>query len=128
VAYVDAFTILGKLDMTGYIASIMVTEGMMGAENPLHERLEELAASRVAYKQVAKRHDDLNIELNHASLSRLFFKEIKALSPQAQQRALDTLCYLIELNFRALDQAADFYAGQMQLSLCSLDAIVSRKR
>ena len=119
-AYVDAFTVLGRYDAIGYMSSIMVTEGMLGVDNPVHHRLEALASSRVDYQRVAKRHDDLNVELNHASLSRLFFEEVHAISPQAQQRALANLAFLIELNFRAMDQAADFYGAQRELTLCSL--------
>jgi hypothetical protein len=121
-AYVDAFTVLGRYDAIGYMSSIMVTEGMLGVDNPIHDRLETLASSQIDYQRVAKRHDDLNIELNHASLSRLFFEEVQAISPEAQQRALANLSFLIELNFRAMDQAVDFYGSQRELNMCSLAA------
>ncbi|MCS3803936.1 hypothetical protein HNO92_003928 [Chromobacterium alkanivorans] len=120
-AYVDAFTVLGRYDPIGYLSSIMVTEGMLGVDNPVHERLESLVEFRADYQRVAKRHDDLNLELNHAALSRLFFREISALSPLTQQRALSNLAYLLELNLRAMDQVADFYGPQAQLAVCSLD-------
>lgn len=120
-AYVDAFTVLGRYDPIGYLSSIMVTEGMLGVDNPVHGRLESLVEFRADYQRVAKRHDDLNVELNHAALSRLFFREITALSPQAQQRAQANLAYLLELNLRAMDQVADFYGPQAQLAICSLD-------
>ncbi|PYE21305.1 hypothetical protein [Paraburkholderia silvatlantica] len=119
-AYVDAFTVLGRYDSIGYMSSIMVTEGMLGVDNPVHHRLEVLTSSKVDYQRVAKRHDDLNVELNHASLSRLFFEEVRAISPEAQERALASLAFLIELNFRAMDQAADFYGDQSDLTMCSL--------
>ncbi|UJB30663.1 hypothetical protein [Chromobacterium sp. Beijing] len=120
-AYVDAFTVLGRYDPIGYLSSIMVTEGMLGVDNPVHERLESLVEFRADYQRVAKRHDDLNLELNHAALSRLFFREISALSPRTQQRAEANLAYLLELNLRAMDQVADFYGPQAQLAVCSLD-------
>ncbi|MFD1558495.1 hypothetical protein ACFSHT_23145 [Paraburkholderia silviterrae] len=119
-AYVDAFTVLGRYDAIGYMSSIMVTEGMLGVDNPVHERLEKLSSSLIEYKKVAKRHDDLNLELNHAALSRLFFEELRAISPVAQRRALANLAFLIELNFRAMDQAAEFYGKQHDLTICSL--------
>jgi hypothetical protein len=121
VAYVDIFTLLGKLDLIGYFASIMVTEGMIGMENPLHERLEKLAGPMPGYTKVARRHDDLNVELNHASLSRLFFQSVEAVSPDAQRRAFSTLAYLLELNYRALNQAADYYCPQKVLQLYRLE-------
>jgi hypothetical protein len=119
-AYVDAFTVLGRYDAIGYMSSIMVTEGMLGVDNPVHHRLEALASSQLDYQRVAKRHDDLNVELNHSALSRLFFEQVQAISPKAQQRALTNLAFLIELNFRAIDQAADFYGDQRELTMCSL--------
>ncbi|AUH50254.1 hypothetical protein CXB49_05175 [Chromobacterium sp. ATCC 53434] len=121
-AYVDAFTVLGRYDPIGYLGSIMVTEGMLGMDNPVHERLESLAGDSAEYRRVAKRHDDLNVELNHAALSRLFFREISVLTPHAQQRALANLSYLLELNVRAMDQVADFYGAQAELRICSLDS------
>jgi hypothetical protein len=119
-AYVDAFTVFGRYDPIGYISSIMVTEGMVGTENPLHDRLEELVSTRANYQQIVKRHDDLNIELNHAALSRLFFCELSEISPAAQRRALANLAFLLELNIRAMDQASDFYGAQSTLTMCSL--------
>ncbi|WP_320533880.1 hypothetical protein [Robbsia andropogonis] len=120
-AYVDAFTVIGRFDAVGYMASIMVTEGMLGIDNPVHHRLEELANCKIDYQAIAKRHDELNVELNHASLSRLFFEEVGVISPDAQNRALENLAFLIELNFRAMDQAADFYGKQETLRMCSLE-------
>ncbi|WP_047250289.1 hypothetical protein [Chromobacterium subtsugae] len=125
-AYVDAFTVLGRYDPIGYLGSIMVTEGMPGVDNPVHQRLEELVEGRADYQRVAKRHDDLNLELNHAALSRLFFREISVLAPLAQQRALGNLGYLLELNLRAMDQVADFYGAQSRLAICSLDSYAAR--
>ncbi|OHX17062.1 hypothetical protein [Chromobacterium sphagni] len=124
-AYVDAFTVLGRYDPIGYLSSIMVTEGMPGMDNPVHQRLESLVEDRADYQRVAKRHDDLNLELNHAALSRLFFREISVLSPQTQRWALGNLAYLLELNLRAMDQVADFYGAQTRLTMCSLDSYVA---
>lgn len=113
LAYVDAFTQIAEADPAGYFASIMITEGLLGQEHPFHQNFEkafeEPGSETGDYSDVSKQHTLLNIELNHSSLSRLLFADAARLSPQAQRRAAEHMLFLLELNFRGLDQLSDWY-------------------
>jgi hypothetical protein len=110
VAFVDTFTAIAERDPIGYLISIFVTEGMLGEKSPLNELLGQAEAPQEEFKDVAARHETLNINLNHSSLSRHMMKEVKTLSVAQQTRALGSLLYLLELNHRGWDEVFEYYA------------------
>lgn len=93
----------------------MITEGMIGKSSPLYDFLERIMADKLEYQRVARAHDNLNIDLHHTSLSRLFMCDIEMLTPASQQRAIKHVLYLLELNHRSLEQMATYYSAQEKL-------------
>lgn len=116
-AYVDAFTHIADIDPIGFIASIMITEGMLIENSPLHDYLEKLMSDNSAYQKVSRKHEGLNIELNHSSLSRLFMQDVNVISLEAQKSAINHILYLLELNYRSLDQLTKYYSDNQCISL-----------
>lgn len=114
-AYVDAFTVVADDNPEGFFTSAMITEGMIGRPSPLYDFLDRMMADNFDYQQVARKHDNLNIDLNHAYLSRLFMSDIDVMTPAAQQRAMKQFLYLLELNQRSLDQMTAYYSAQEKL-------------
>lgn len=108
-AFVDTFTAIAAHDPVGYLISIFVTEGMLGDKSPLGELLDDVENAAKDFKKVHVKHEALNIELNHSSLSRLMMRELTRISVHAQERALRSLLYLIELNHRGWDEVCEFY-------------------
>jgi hypothetical protein len=108
-AFVDTFTAIAAHDPVGYLISIFVTEGMLGDKSPLGELLDDVENTAQDFKKVHVKHETLNIELNHSSLSRLMMRELTRISTHAQERALRSLLYLLELNHRGWDEVCEFY-------------------
>lgn len=115
-AYVDIFTNIADFDQIGFFISIMITEGIIGTSSPILHLLDNIMINNIAYQRVARKHDSLNIDLNHAYLSRLFMVDIKAVTPQSQQIAIKNFLYLLELNHRSLDQMTSYYSNQKNLT------------
>lgn len=114
-AYVDAFTIIADHDPVGFFSSAMITEGMIGKPSLLYDYLGRIMADNQDYQQVARAHDNLNVDLNHAYLSRLFMGDIEMITPVSQQRAMRHVLYLLELNHRSLEQMTVYYSSQEKL-------------
>lgn len=114
-AYVDLFTDLAETNPLGFIASIMITEGMLGGSSPVLDALSKPFDGDENYHEVAREHDSLNTELNHSSLSRLFMREVPFISEAAQQEALSNMVLILELNHRALEWMFEFYKNSNAL-------------
>jgi len=88
---------------------------MIGDPSPINERLEQIGGKNERFRRVARKHEKLNVELNHSSLSRLMMMQIGSLGAEAQQRAAEYLVYMLELNFRAWDGLLEYYGGSDEL-------------
>jgi hypothetical protein len=109
--YLDMFARVAAIDPVGFLASILITEGLPGTHTPVNDLLEAanaLAGTNVL--QVMRAHEELNVELDHTTLARRFLSEVHAISPLAQRRALDHVLLLVELNFRAWEDLWSYYA------------------
>lgn len=115
-AYIDAFTVVADYDPIGFFSSAMITEGMIGDPSSLYDLLERIMADNHKYQRVARAHDNLNVDLNHAYLSRLFMGDVEVMMQASQQRAIKHVLYLFELNHRSLDQMAKYYSNQQTLT------------
>jgi hypothetical protein len=62
------------------------------------------------FRKVADRHDSLNDDLNHESLSRLMLARVPSVPPATQVRALQHLLELVELNHRTWNNLYDYYS------------------
>ena len=114
--YVDAYTVIARQRPVALFAALMVTEGLLGQQSPVHTRLAELVENTARAGSTASRHTDLNDELNHASLSRLFLADVPSVSPADQRYSLEAALFILEANFRQLESVAIYYGGQQQLS------------
>lgn len=114
--YIDAYTVIARQRPVALFAALMVTEGLLGQESPVHARLAELVESTARAGSTASRHTDLNDELNHASLARLFLADVPFVSPADQLYSLEAALFILEVNFRQLESVAMYYGDHQQLS------------
>ncbi len=116
-AFVDVLTLLADLDPISSFAAIMVVEGIFGEPPKMSLRLAAAARENAAFRKVSGDHDELNVTLNHNSISRDMFERITAVSPARQAATMRRILFLLELNHRAWGGIADFYGPQDQLWL-----------
>ncbi|TXH75143.1 MAG: hypothetical protein E6Q88_03655 [Lysobacteraceae bacterium] len=100
-AFCDAYSYLAECEELGYLTSVMVTEGIPGEPSLINRILSDSPVLRSRFNEASLAHEELNQELGHQFLSRIFLAEIARIPPEAQRRALDILSYMVELNFRA---------------------------
>jgi hypothetical protein len=117
VAFVDVFTMLAKRGVVDFLAAVSITEGMLGESSPINARVDSLLPTSSDARDVYHRHEELNLELNHASIPRLALELVPTIGVIEQQRALDALSLIFELNFRAWEALLDFYGAQSSLQL-----------
>lgn len=110
-ALVDAFTFIANSDPTAFVLSIMLAEGRMGEISPLHDMLDEAMKDNEDYQKVASAHIDINKNMNHTSLSRIFMSTLPLITPAVQKRAIKYFLYLLELNYRLSEQMVEYYTG-----------------
>ena len=108
-AFVDVFAYLATNEPVAYMTAIFLTEGMPRARAPLAPVMKKSLRHNLRFGAVAGRHEGLNDELNHASLSRLLLVNLPRVDPHTQKRALDYLLYLVELNYRTWDLVYQYY-------------------
>jgi Iron-containing redox enzyme len=114
--FVDCLTQLSEKSPLAFLASIMVTEGMLGDPSVVAERLSEVGRGNEGFREVSRVHDTLNQDLNHASIARLALECVGAVRKHAQGHALRRLMFILELNQRTWNQIADFYGSQKSFS------------
>jgi pyrroloquinoline quinone (PQQ) biosynthesis protein C len=119
--YIDTYSVLAQEAPLAFMLALMVTEGMLEQENPLHRKLHKIIEQSFQAKDIASKHHDVNEDLHHSSLTRLFLSEVQYLSPQQQEEMLQAALFVLELNFRALEEVAIFYADKPQFKFCSLN-------
>ena len=112
LAYVEVFTHFAETYPIGYLISIFVTEGMPGVSSPINDRLMARNADNREFRNVADRHDSVNVELHHESLARHMMARIPIVPPATQMRALRHLLELVELNHRTWNNLYDHYAAE----------------
>lgn len=100
-AFCDTFSYLAECEEIGYLASVMVTEGMPGEPSLINQILSHSPVLSRTFNSASLTHEELNQELAHQFLSRIFLSQIPSIDPAMQQRALNILSYVVELNFRA---------------------------
>src|SRR5262249_14368619 len=108
-AFVDTFTLCAMQEPVAYLLSIFVTEGLFGAPSDVNVRLADLVDS-VRFREVSRRHEHLNDELNHPSLTRLALNDIHSVDSSLMRRAIQFLRYFVELNWRAWDDLFAYYS------------------
>ncbi len=110
-AYVDVFTQLGVVDPVAYAVSIFITEGVLGAVNPLDEPYKRLVGQFLALDK----HILLNEKYHHTSIPRLFMADVKSVSPATQRLAMSFMMLVMELNYRAWDDLlAHYWRGEQR--------------
>lgn len=100
-AFCDSFSYLSECEEIGYLTSVMVTEGMPGDPSLINQILSHSPVLAQTFNSASLAHEELNQELAHQFLSRIFLSQIPSVDPATQARALSILSYMIELNFRA---------------------------
>lgn len=108
-AFVDIFTLCALQEPVAYLLSIFVTEGLFGAPSDVNERLADHVDS-MRFREVSRRHERLNDELNHPSLTRLALNDIQSVDSSSIRRAIDFLRYFVELNWRAWEDLFAYYS------------------
>jgi hypothetical protein len=109
-AYIDVFAHVAEVDPIGFLASVMVTEGLPGTRTPVNDLLEAAGAlDGTPAAEVMRRHEEVNVELDHTTLARRLLAEVPAITPATQMRALDHMLLLLELNFRAWEELFVYY-------------------
>lgn len=117
LSFVDVFTMLSRRGAVDFLACVSITEGMLGETSPLNERVDALMPDDAEARSIYHRHEELNLGFNHASIPRLALALVPVVDVAEQQRALDSLALVFELNFRAWEALLDFYGGQTKLRL-----------
>jgi hypothetical protein len=107
-AYIDVLTILSQVDPLSFIAAISCTEGLHAKNFKISELFPNNKAATGARTKLSD-HDDLNVELNHASIPRQVFAEVISVDAGEQQRVLQNVSFVLELNLRCLDSIAAHY-------------------
>jgi hypothetical protein len=109
-AYLDVFAYVAETDPIGLLVSVMVTEGLPGTRTPVNDLLVAAGAfDGTAAAEVMRRHEEVNVELDHTTLARRLLATVPAVPPSAQHRALDHMLVLLELNFRAWEDLHWYY-------------------
>lgn len=116
-AFVDALTLLADVDPISSFASVMVIEGVFGEPPRMSLRLAAAARDNAAFRAIFGEHEELNVSLNHNSLSRDLFERVTAISPSRQLLAMRRILFLLELNHRAWAGITAFYGPQRELRL-----------
>lgn len=119
--YIDTYSVLAQEAPLAFMLALMVTEGMLEQKSPLHAKLDDIIEQSIQAREIASKHHEVNDDLNHSSLTRLFLSEVQHLSPQQQVEMLQAALFILEVNFRALEEAAVFYSGKNKIDFCSLD-------
>ncbi|WP_027711443.1 hypothetical protein [Dickeya chrysanthemi] len=102
--FCDAYTYLSFLDPLSYFTSVMVTEGIPGEPSLINEILTNSAMLQGSFNDSSKEHEQLNVELGHQYLSRVFLSKIRSIDDSEQKRALHILAWMLELNHRAWEE------------------------
>ena len=117
-AYIDVFAHVAEVDPIGFLTSVMVTEGLPGTRTPVNDLLEAAGAlDGTPAAEVMRRHEEVNLELDHTTLARRLLAEVPVISPAAQMRALDHMLLLLELNFRAWEELYMYYTDMTMPAL-----------
>lgn len=109
-AFVDVFAYLAASDPIAYMTSIFVTEGLPRALAPLVPLTQKALLNNPEFTAVAGHHEGLNDDLNHQLLARLLLKDVRLVDSYTQNRALDYLLYMIELNHRTWEHLYQYYS------------------
>jgi hypothetical protein len=109
VAYLEVFGELARTNPIAFLLSVLVTEGLPGAPNEVNSVLATRGLIGAALEDAVRRHEQVNVDLDHTSLPRRLMSLIDAVDADGANAALDELVFLVELNFRAWDMLADYY-------------------
>lgn len=102
--FCDAFTYLSSLEPLSYFASVMITEGIPGEPSQINDLLINSTILQDSFNDASRKHEQLNAELNHQYLSRLFLSKIHSIDNTEQKRLLHILAWMVELNHRAWEE------------------------
>jgi len=111
-AYLDVFAHVAEVDPVGFLVSVMVTEGLPGTRTPVNDLLEAAGAlDGTPAAEIMRRHEEVNVELDHTTLARRLLAAVNSVAPATQRRALDHMLLLLELNFRAWEDLHRYYTN-----------------
>ena len=119
-AFVDMLTWLALNDPISSFASIMAIEGVYGEPPKMSMRLASAVKDKTSFNEIIKEHDDLNENLNHNSISRDLFEQVKSININQQYQTIRRILFLIELNHRAWSDIEKFYGSQETLRVNGL--------
>jgi hypothetical protein len=119
-AFVDLLTLLALYDPITSFASVMTIEGIFGEPPRMSLRLAAAARDDAAFRTVMSTHDDLNLSLNHNSISRDMFEQVTAVNAKDQLSTILRILFLLELNHRAWSHIESFYGSQTSLQVQGL--------
>lgn len=102
--FCDAFTYLSSLEPLSYFTSVMITEGIPGEPSQINDLLIHSTTLQDFFNDESKKHEQLNAELKHQYLSRLFLSKINSIDNAEQKRLLHILAWMVELNHRAWEE------------------------
>jgi hypothetical protein len=105
--YVDALTVFARICPEALLACVMITEGLLGDSPVTIDRIANSKGLNEKTRRALRKHTEVNLLLNHSSLSRHFFSNIKWLKPIQQVRTLSAIEYMLELNYRAIEALGD---------------------
>lgn len=102
--FCDAYTYLSFLEPLSYFTSVMVTEGIPGEPSLINDILANSIMLQDSFNDSSKEHEQLNVELGHQYLSRVFLSKIRSINDPEQKKALHILAWMLELNHRAWEE------------------------
>ena len=102
--FCDAFTYLSSSEPLSYFTSVMITEGMPGEPSQINDLLINSAILQNSFNDTSRKHEQLNVELDHQYLSRIFLSKIHSIDNAEQKRSLHILAWMLELNHRAWEE------------------------
>lgn len=102
--FCDAFTYLSSSELLSYFTSVMITEGIPGEPSQINDVLINSTILQDSFNVASRKHEQLNIELDHQYLSRLFLSNIHSIDNAEQKKSLHILAWMLELNHRAWEE------------------------
>lgn len=102
--FCDAFTYLSSSEPLSYFTSVMITEGMPGEPSQINDLLINSTILQDSFNDASRKHEQLNVELDHQYLSRIFLSKIHSIDNAEQKRSLHILAWMLELNHRAWEE------------------------
>lgn len=100
----DVFTYLALHDPISYFSAITITEGLPGQPNVLNSVIAESGVLPEDCNHESRHHEELNENLRHPMISRIFLAQCGELDEETQQRAFAFYGALLEVGWRTWNE------------------------